>query len=237
MSGPISVTTRPISEADRAALSEQTAIRLGVADLTFAWASVENAMVMLLADLIGHPSGHLASAIFFAPTGIEARTKLVDSALKCRTKLACARMPSGTEIEALLIKEWDSIMAQLNRLRKTRNKVAHGEMTIFSGTADSPGYARLTAPILKMDDGREEALLKGQKPGLGSNELATSVAAVISAVEEVRSFGALVHLMDDGDSASLLQKLSEGEGETRRPLPPDNQTPQEPESPRPPSPE
>ena len=108
-------------------------------------------------------------------------------------------------------------------------------MTIFSGTADSLGYARLTAPILKMDDGREEAILKGQKPGLGSNELATSVAAVTAVVDDIRSFGALVHLMDDGDSASLLQRLSEGEDETHRPPDPDNPIPLGLESPQPPS--
>jgi hypothetical protein len=235
MTEPLSVTTRPISEADRAAIEEQDAIRRGVADLTFAWASVENAMVMLLAELLRYPSGyvgsgHLASAIYFTPASIEVRTKLVESAVKCRVRLACANLTSGAQIEAHMLEEWGLVMTRLTRLRKTRNKVAHGEMTVFGGTANAPGYARLTAPMLKMDDDREEALLKGQKPGLGSNELKTSTTAVILAVEQIRNFWPLVQLLDDGDSASLLQRFAEAKTESPSQPHQDNQTPPEPES-------
>jgi hypothetical protein len=234
MSQPISITTRPISEEDMRILREQAEIRIGVAEITFAWAAVENAFVMLLGQVIGR-SGHLASAIYFTPAGIEVRGNIVDKAFRCFVRLTTLRLPRGDDIEKSIIKEWASLQACPRRLRQTRNKVAHWEITIFGGTKGRPSYARLTAPILQMDDDREEALLKGQRPGMGANELKISVNAVRNAVNRILYFTQISQLLNARDGAALLQILAEAEAKNHNQPQKNTQTPQGPESPPSPS--
>jgi hypothetical protein len=124
----------------------------------------------------------------FCASGIEVRTNIVDKAFRCLVRLTAPRFPRGGEIESFVITEWASLLTCLRRLRATRNKVAHGAMTIFGETERRPSYARLTAPMLQMDDGREEALLKGRKPGMGANELKISTLAVRKAVDRIFDF-------------------------------------------------
>jgi hypothetical protein len=230
MSEPTSGSPRPISEEDRRMIKEQEDIRLGVADVTFAWANVENCMVMVLAQILRDPAGNIASAIYFTPASIEIRMNIVDNTLRALT--------TGTSPEKPLLDRWRAVMERLNRLRKTRNKVAHGELVIFSGTRFGGGsFARLTAPMLKLDDDKEELLYRGQKPGMGSNELHQSAVAVNSTANRVIRFAEFVRLLQTGDNATLLQKLSEADDETQSPPDPNNPTPQAPESQPLPSPQ
>jgi len=98
-------------------------------------------------------------------------------------------------------------------------------MAIFGGRG---GYARLTSPIFKMDDNIMESITKGQKPGLGSNELKNSVASVIEASTEIQKFSDYVDLIYSGDSATLLQRLGSLKDGSRSPDLQGTQTPKEP---------
>lgn len=226
MSQPISVTTRPISKEDRIMLKEQQDIALGVADVTFAWANLENYMVMVLAQIILDKTTFLASAIYFTPASIDNRVKIVENALKA--------IVADTPAEAPLLGKWHSLANRLIRQRKTRNKVAHSHITIISGT---PSYARLTTPMLKRDPDEDAAMRKGQKPGMGSNELRNSAKATHSVGKEIVRFVSYVKLVQAADYATLLQKLSEAEVAIQTTHHPDNPTPPTPKSPPSPSPQ
>lgn len=64
-------------------LAEETQrLRERVASITFAWANVENAMVMLLYAVLRDDQGRFSSAIYFAPNAIETRFNIVDKAIK-----------------------------------------------------------------------------------------------------------------------------------------------------------
>src|SRR5215813_543770 len=61
--------------------AETCRLRELVASISFAWANVENAMVMLLYAILRDDQGRISSAIYFAPNAIETRFSIVDKAL------------------------------------------------------------------------------------------------------------------------------------------------------------
>jgi hypothetical protein len=218
---PSSVTTRPISDDDKRALAEQEAIRLGVADVTFAWAYVENYMVMLLAEILGHKTRDLASAIYFSPASLEVRIKIVDNALR--------RLLVNSAVAGPLLAKWTPLMNKLGQLRKTRNHVAHGQLAVFGANEGRPSFARLTAPIFAMYDEISRGYIAGQKPGMGSNELKTASRAVDRACKRILEFTEYVRLFHDAEShATLLRKLAEPEDESQGRPRPDSQSSPEP---------
>jgi hypothetical protein len=225
MTGPSSVSD---GERDRRLLAEQEAIHVGVARIVFAWAKIENWMVLLLQRILKHESHEIASAIYFTPAALEVRIKLVNAALEALV----ARKAVGTP----LLKEWKTILNTLNRLRKTRNKIAHGDITVFHPIGGPPPVARLTPPMMvNQDEAIQEWVRTRKLPGLGSNELTNSVNALMQVEKRIIRFWNFVDLIHEDAHATLLQKLGEVADENRSQPAPDSQTPPEPESQPPPS--
>jgi hypothetical protein len=218
----IPVMARSISSADDHLLAEQDAIRLGVADITFAWASIENALVDIFFRVLSGVNISIVSTIYFTPASIETRQRIVDNTLRQLIVAGKSKDP--------LLEEWAGILVTLNRLRKTRNKIAHGEM-IISTSIKGSASARLVGPRLKLDQFNSsfmEAYFRGQKPGLGSNELRTAGRAANKAATRLITFGTYLDLAIAGDDATLLQKLAEVKGGSPNPPDRDTQTPPEP---------
>jgi hypothetical protein len=225
MTKPTSVTERPITDEDRRALKEQEDIRLGVAEVTFAWSHIENSMVMVLMRILNDQFPMIASAIYFAPSGIEVRTRLVDAAM-----LAFLDDGPGESKESAdaLKRRWKSIMNKLTHLKGTRNAVTHGQMTFYGEVEGRPGFVRIASPMLKMDK-RDHALFAGgQKPGMGSNELFASATAALKAANHLLEFIPWVGDFRRGDYATLLEKLAVAKAQSPNPPDPDSQIPQEP---------
>jgi hypothetical protein len=154
--------------------AENQAICESVGDLTMAWARIENTMAILLIAITRDETDQIAPAIYFSPASIDVRVRLVDAALKQYVKSTIMEQ----HFKDRLLAVWGSCLVVLNRLRKTRNKVAHGQIAVFGSHQGRPPFARLTTPALQPNEAQIETYLKGKKPGMGSNEIRGSVKAV-----------------------------------------------------------
>ena len=152
-----------------------------VAGVTLAWAEIENAFVFLFRMVLHHHTMAIASAIWFAPTNLETRINIVDQALRE------AIFESERETEILAV--WVPIMNSLNRLKATRNKVAHGQLVTHRRNGKS--YVRLTAPLLNRAVFRQSRSRK-QLPGVSAADLEQSAIATLALVERVTEIGSLI---------------------------------------------
>jgi hypothetical protein len=211
-------SSHKISEAQAKAFrAEEEKIKEGIAEVTLAWGAVETALVMLLKDVLNHESSDISSAIYFAPAGIEVRTKIVDAAFR--------ELFSRSALQAVVTPLWDSLLNAMNGMRKTRNKVAHGAITRFH-SQNGKSYVRLTEPMPQALRPIMAAKAKRQKAGLGAHDLTQSARAVHRLRARIFAFAECANLFYAGDTATLLRKLAELKGESRNPPGQGNQTPQ-----------
>jgi len=115
-------------------LAEETRrLRESVASVSFAWANVENVMVMLLYAILRDDQGRFSSAIYFAPSAIETRFRIVDKAI--------IELADSTCCEKEIITSWGNVLSKLNALKEKRNKIAHGQISTM-GSHGSKNYVR-----------------------------------------------------------------------------------------------
>lgn len=181
-------------EQRKRVLREHMALRSMVADVTLAWADLENTLVMFLAAIMGGDTFKgLASAIYFAPGNLETRLAIVDRAFR--------ELLFDNPVEDHLGSTWNTLMNALGRLKVTRNKVAHGQIvTIALGTRQ---HVKLTAPIFDFQRSRE-IRRQNQLIGLSSHDIQNSVDAVRRAGRKIRTFSEkVVPLVRSGDTSTL----------------------------------
>ena len=151
---------RTREESERNA-KEHEAIKAAVDAFNRGFSNLEISLSALLYNAIHLPSSQVAYAIYFSPTSFDARVQLVDNAV--------IQIVSENEEKLKdLMPLWSAIVEHLDKVRRLRNAIAHGnQLTVaFQGK----NYARLTAPafdIIRV--GRKIA--DGKIPGLGSNEV------------------------------------------------------------------
>ena len=84
---------------------ERDELRNAIVDTLHTWAAVETHLATFLANILMDKPGELAFAIYFAPTNLETRFKLVDAAFA----VAAAGRPT-TEI---VLKDWSFLLRTL----------------------------------------------------------------------------------------------------------------------------
>jgi hypothetical protein len=179
---------------------DEMALRGGVADVTLAWATVENSLMSLL-DFIVNERKTLAlrqivSAMYFSLTNLESKFRMVDTALK--------QFVHGHPAEAEFLAVWHgTVENRFTRLKATRNAVAHGQIVAIRNRA------RLTAPIFDFAPSRQ--VRKGhQLPGMGPDELRQSAEAAEVLCERIISCAVLVKFVrDPAQLATLRRRLAQ----------------------------
>lgn len=202
-------------QLDKQLAADMQAIQMEVANITFAWGHMETTLVILLGTIIKDNSADVASAIYFTPAGLEIRGNIVSNALDA--------LLIRSALHDCILAKWQVLANTMNRLRKTRNKIAHGQLVTFS--SDKLTCVRLASPALKRDDAAIAAFRGGQKPGMGQNEIRQSVRAVNKARKAVEVFIEIVALFHKDDVSTLLQKLAALEVQSPNQPDLDNQTP------------
>ena len=143
-------------------LQREAAILKGtVADAIFAWAEVEEALCSLLSDVLAIRDRAYGPAIYYAISAAELRISIVDAAVQ---HWLLGGRPYGDHITGA----WLKIVDQLNACRKTRNKIAHGEMRRW--TIRTKTKMRLTGSVFQTQS------RPGQFPGMSSNDVKLAVA-------------------------------------------------------------
>jgi hypothetical protein len=164
LSGPLAM----LSAKDRKMRIEVNAMRDAIVDLLSSWATLENSLAFLLSMMTaqkGTPGWQMGLAIYFAPNNLETRIKIVDVALR--------EWFRGANGEKKALSTWATISNAINRLKHTRNAVAHGATHIHGkgGKKGSKMYVRLSAPMTDIN-----RLLKRDIPGLSVTDLLQSMA-------------------------------------------------------------
>src|SRR5262249_39243966 len=148
--------------------AEHRAIREAMLSLMFTWAGLENTLSIFLGKIIRDPSNALASAIYFTPPNTETRLNIISSVLK----MAIGGSP---HYEAAIAPAWTRFTKSFGRRKSVRNQVAHGHIT--TANVSGKNYARLTSPLF--DFARIGGpLSQGNLPGLSSNDIRQSAAAI-----------------------------------------------------------
>jgi hypothetical protein len=182
MNAEISIPEETPEEA--AALEvERQKMRNAIANMTFAWAEVENAMVLVLTSIVNQgPTGDIASAIFFAVDSLDARIAITNNAFRS----LFGRIPNVDEI----IIRWQSLIKTTKSLKAMRNKSAHGQMTTILWH-NGKRYVRLTKPLSNHDEMRL-AIESNKIPGYSYNDINISAHTARNLVPEYRVFSSIV---------------------------------------------
>ena len=163
-------------------------------------------MVRVLTALVNQgPTGDVASAIFFAVDSLDARISIVEKAFS-----TLFRRFRGLDNINELNDRWEALVKATRGLKKTRNAVAHGQMTTVM-IRSRKRHVRLTTPIAEQNQMRS-AIEKHQLPGMSSNDINTSAAAARVLIAEYNIFAdisGLAALNFSAFLASLPQKLLE----------------------------
>ena len=201
-------------------------LREAILELLHTWADIETHFSVLLGEILGDVprAPLLASAIYFAPSGIDARFRIVDGALT----VAIRELDARDHVAAL----WARLLVSLNRSKNVRNAVAHGQISLIIGNRKRRSQARLLPPagdIFRLD----EKIQRRQLPGLSSNDLRQSARKAYNlaeAVGEITRWLAAARRSDTDTSREILAGLED----RLRTSDPQQGAPKKPKRPRPP---
>ena len=154
-----------------------------VARANVTWARVKNSMAGLLEWLLGYSADSIALHIYFAPNNTETRFKIVDV-------VAMVKWRDYKNHD--LIYEWNAIFVPLGRVKETRNRIAHGEISVASKKRGSKWVyqARLTATSFDIARRQKEESPR-QWPGMSVHDVMATADLQYSLalrIEEMRNY-------------------------------------------------
>lgn len=201
--------TKPLTAEDLARLSqEQTALEKEHADLSNlqlatyrTWVEMEQSLCALLYVILNiQPrSSHIAYAIYFAVTSLEARTDIVHHAL---TQLISENKGKLRDVEAA----WTFVRDSLRGPRTIRNKVAHGAPLTLA--IRNKKYARFCPPPFdQVRVGRK--IQEGQIPGLTTSEIRRSLKTVNQMINLTDAINRVVDEFHEQHESALRHRLGE----------------------------
>lgn len=175
---------------------EHKNIKIGIVAIIMAWADIENALCGLLKKMIDSPS-QIGSAMYFSLSGLDARIGLVDAAFQ----RLCREQP--TLLPA--IDFWKDTIKTVQRIKRTRNSVAHGAPITLNIGGNS--HARLTSPFLDIQR-FEKSMDRKQVLGMSANDILASAKTTKLQEDRIQDVTRLVHTHWDGDIAGVEKFLS-----------------------------
>lgn len=186
-----------------------------VGHATTMWAELENGLAHLLNILISTEPNRrnfaMASAIFFAPTSLEARISIASSAFGV--------WADQTSKFSELRQAWKRVMRRINNNKGTRNTIAHGQIVQIH--RNQKVKYRVTPPVL---DPRFHNLVSTGKPiGLGAHEIQQSAKAVSEIIKIIKTLSNLADLWQRGEQQAfertyleLLDQVPPGPSDHRK---------------------
>ncbi len=178
---------------------EEAQINSAVAELFGKWADLEDRHAVILETIIGDPN--VAFRIYFAPSNTETRLRIVDAAVVGMITGRSRINPRGTRER--ILECWRRINASVQRLKNTRNTVAHGHL----GTISTPrkDHTRWLSP--KYDIARWGAT--GQIDGLSVNDIQNCATAIERVIKQMWVFDDVLRGLKGLHKSPLPQILDE----------------------------
>jgi HAMP domain-containing protein len=215
LSDELSSSDRDIAEKIE---KEHSQFRMATANMIIMWGIVESNMARLLDVFLGTENYTLGSVIYSTPTATEVRIKIVDAV--ARQLLHLGRLdPTSFSI-------WEKLNRTLNRLKNTRNKVVHGQLSTY--TTKNIVTVRLTSQMFDHIRFRDDKAQR-QIPGLSVNDVENSTSAMGKCSDHIGFLAAALRDRErDPLSSSWRQKVQQLAGDLQIGAPhKDGQTHQE----------
>jgi hypothetical protein len=154
--------------------AEMALMNIAVAETNYAWARIEDGMLLILKEALGDNEGKITSAIYFTPSNLETRFQLV------RNTLHEARKDWWFGDRFKFEQEWDAMILKLNRLKQTRNKIAHSGVQSWQKSRQNRatctiGHVRLAPSFYNWQE--FDRTTGKQMPGMSVNDVVTHVEA------------------------------------------------------------
>lgn len=170
-------------------LREHIAIRNGIVHAVIAWSNLENQLAMLLGSIVNQQGGSLGIALYYSPSATETRLGLVNDALV----MTCAMHEGGERVIAI----WERINRAINRCKRTRNIIVHGNITTI-GTGKK-NIIRLTQPFMNTGPRNldyERLVQNARKMQAGDSRLQMPGMSSHDISNSAKNFGELTILCD-----------------------------------------
>ena len=179
---------------------EHEQIRAVTVAFNLRFSEPELALSALLYVVFNKPESHLAYAVYFSPTGFDARVEIVENSL--------LQIISENKALAELEAPWAKLRKRIDKSRNLRNAVAHSSP--ITHAIGGKKYARLSPPAFDVIRiGR--VLANRQIPGLSLNDLRVGchkLAWAHDRVDDVNRLVAAFHA-DDGSLPEKFRELEE----------------------------
>jgi len=194
---------KPSPEHDKEPTARQLAsshrvLKEAAAELVHAWAELESALAFLFAVMLAKPeTGRACLEVFFAPSNMETRIKMVDTALVCLLR--------ESRWKTLILPEWITIQNSLNRSKSMRNEVVHGMRATVS-SSELPTQPRIIPSrfnTARMFDRKSGTPVTGP----GANEIRNSIAAVYNNIDGIRILALAWRYVETDDEKPLRETL------------------------------
>ena len=203
---------RPLSEKERRRIEEESErierehqdLHKAIWRFNAAFLEVETALSALLYAALHISPCHsqIAYAIYYSPSGFEARTAIINNVIE---QLAMENTPLKP-----LRKPWSQIFAEIQTVRAMRNKVAHGMPITLAIRGQR--HVRLTSP--PFDANRVGRLIgKGSVPGTSASQIleaAKKARWLVNRVDEVNILLTTFHEPGNPRLKEEFTKLSKG---------------------------
>lgn len=170
--------------------AERVAMTSATARFHELFSGLEVALSALLYATINRPDTRVAYAIYYSPTGFDARVGIVENAV----------LETVLEVPTLrrLLELWPTIRKGINRSRNLRNAIAHGSQLVHH--INGKMHLRLSPPAFDVIRiGR--VIANRQIPGLTANDLKVGAQKLIWAIDRVDEVNRLLTAHYAGDPA------------------------------------
>lgn len=181
-------------------IAEGNQLREGILAVTLSWASLENALAAALEAILNDKKNPIGFAIYFAPNNSETRIEIVDHAIWA--------VFSRSELGAPIDYSWKWIKQKLDKLRRSRNKVIHGNITTVSIRNHKSQHVRLTPAIfdVRRSHGQRK---KNQLPGISGHDVMKIASDIARMRENIAILDAMINAFHANDKTALHKKWNE----------------------------
>lgn len=179
---------------------QRRAMKAAVADLIHAWAELESSLAFLFAIILAKPdAGQACFEVFYAPSNMETKIRMVDAAVIGRTRTLL--------FKEVVLDEWRTILNAINRSKGLRNKVAHGHMAEIGSAGLFPMRLRIIPPTFNYAP-LFKAIEDGTPGGPTTADIRNSVGATYANAQRVMTLMHAWKFVDAEDEQGLREALA-----------------------------
>jgi len=177
---------------------EHGELRSAIWAFNAAFNELELALSGLLHEALHIPRSQLAYAIYFSPSGFDARKEIVNNVIQ----QLILENPRLCELSPM----WDDLFQRFRKVQKTRNDIAHGMPITLSICGKS--HVRLTSPPFDQNRVGRHIAKTGQPAGRAASDIAEGARKARWLSERVDDVNRILTTFHEDENPTLPEKLA-----------------------------